>query len=109
MLRSQTGNRTLTTLRLAVLGLAICVALLAAVGCGGSGEKGGDEDGGSGSGEAGATGAPPVDWTLFGRIPARTHYLAAAAHFNPPLRREWSFNTRGLIEFPPAVHDGIAY
>ncbi len=28
---------------------------------------------------------------------------------DPPLREAWSINTHGLIEFPPAVADGVAY
>lgn len=50
-----------------------------------------------------------VDWQLFGREPSRTHYLPAPESLNPPLKLLWSFNDRALIEFPPAVHDGVAY
>jgi outer membrane protein assembly factor BamB len=28
---------------------------------------------------------------------------------DPPLRQAWSINTHALIEFPPAIHDGVAY
>lgn len=78
-----------------------CLALLGAGGCGGDEEAANDG--------VRRAGPPPVDWTLFGRIPARTHYLPAPERFNPPLKPVWSFNTRGLIEFPPAVHRGVAY
>ena len=27
----------------------------------------------------------------------------------PPLKQAWSINTHALIEFPPAIHDGVAY
>ena len=91
--------------RLLILVLAACAVLVAAGGCGDGEGGGGDIESRIGT----SAGPPPVDWTLFGRIPARTHYLAAPERFNPPLRRVWSFNTRGLIEFPPAVHRGIAY
>ena len=51
-----------------------------------------------------------VDWPLFGRVPERTHYLPAEKGLlEPPLKQAWSINTHALIEFPPAVHDGVAY
>jgi outer membrane protein assembly factor BamB len=57
-----------------------------------------------------ASGSSYVDWPLFGRIPERTHYLPAQERaLDPPLRQAWSINTHALIEFPPAVHDGVAY
>ena len=100
MIAPPNETSALPRLRPSILALTACIALLAAAGCGaGKGDGGGET----------AAGPPPVDWPLFGRIPARTHYLAAPERFNPPLKRVWSFNTRGLIEFPPAVHDGIAY
>ena len=78
--------------------LAILVAL---AGCGGSG---------GGGGESASSDAPFVDWPLFGRIPERTHYLAGERRvLNPPLREAWSVNTHALIEFPPALADGVAY
>jgi outer membrane protein assembly factor BamB len=74
---------------------------------------------GCGSGDSGTTaasdGSAPssagyVDWPMFGRVPARTHYLAAEERaLDPPLKQAWSINTHALIEFPPAVHDGVAY
>ena len=70
-----------------------------------------DSDGDSASGaESAATGSAYVNWPLFGRVPARTHYLPAEeAALDPPLREAWSINTHALIEFPPAIHGGIAY
>jgi hypothetical protein len=67
---------------------------------------------GGGSSEAGAfsTGGGYVDWPVFGRVPERTHYLPAHKRvLDPPLREAWSINTHALIEFPPAVADGVAY
>jgi outer membrane protein assembly factor BamB len=83
------------------IGVASLVALaLAAGGCGGDGGGGGD------SSEDGAL----VDWPVFGRVPERIHYLPAERRaLDPPLREAWSINTHGLIEFPPAVADGVAY
>lgn len=48
-------------------------------------------------------------WPYFGRVLQRTHYLPAPDELNPPLKQEWSFSDRALIEFPPALNDGIAY
>jgi outer membrane protein assembly factor BamB len=88
-------------------GLAGACLLLAMVlvGCGGSGDS---STGGSGSGSESSSGY--VDWPQFGRVPARTHYLPAHERaLDPPLKQAWSINTHALIEFPPAVHDGVAY
>lgn len=80
---------------------ALCVAALG--GCGG-GDPG--EDSSAGPVEI----APgPDNWPYFGRIPPRTHYLEAPDQLNPPLKRLWSFSDRVLIEFPPALYDGVAY
>jgi len=49
------------------------------------------------------------DWLRFGRMEQRTHYLPAPDDLNPPVSQEWSFSDRVLIEFPPALHDGIVY
>ncbi len=88
----------------AAISLALILALLAA-GCGNSDEG---ETGASASEVA--TGSDYTDWPLFGRVPQRTHYLAADQKaLDPPLKEDWSINTHALIEFPPAVHDGVAY
>jgi outer membrane protein assembly factor BamB len=51
-----------------------------------------------------------VGWPLFGRVPERTHYLPSNERaLDPPLKQAWSINTHALIEFPPAIHDGVAY
>lgn len=83
--------------------LAVLVALIGFAGCGSADSSSGD-----------ASGSPSesgyVDWPLFGRIPERTHYLPARKRaLDPPLREAWSISTHGLIEFPPAIHDGVAY
>lgn len=63
-----------------------------------------EEDRGGGS-------APSlIDWPMFGRVPERTHYLPDEGRdLDPPLKEAWSVNTHGLIEFPPAVANGVAY
>jgi outer membrane protein assembly factor BamB len=70
--------------------------------------------GSGGSGAASASGGPGssgyVDWPQFGRVPARTHYLPEEKRaLDPPLKQAWSINTHALIEFPPAIHAGVAY
>jgi outer membrane protein assembly factor BamB len=46
-------------------------------------------------------------------VPERTHYLpddpADRIDLDPPLKQAWSINTHALIEFPPAIHQGVAY
>jgi outer membrane protein assembly factor BamB len=78
------------------------LALLAAVllsGCGSSG-----------SADSASDNASLVDWPLFGRVPERTHYLPdEGRELDPPLREAWSINTHALIEFPPAIANGVAY
>ncbi|HET9592681.1 MAG TPA: PQQ-binding-like beta-propeller repeat protein [Solirubrobacterales bacterium] len=91
-------------LRSLTAGVAL-VLLLALAGCGSGGSDSSDSWGGSGSNSVGY-----VDWPLFGRVPARTHYLPAEKRaLDPPLKQAWSVNTHALIEFPPAIHDGVAY
>jgi hypothetical protein len=105
MLASKSGRvefvslwETKATLGILIAGLAVVFAL---AGCGGG------DDAAQGPGGAEATGGSYVDWPLFGRIPARTHYLSAEGKaLDPPLKQAWSVNTHALIEFPPAIHDG---
>jgi outer membrane protein assembly factor BamB len=90
--------------RATLLCLTAVACGLALGACGDSGE------GTEGGGQAAARKAPLVDWPLFGRIPERTHYLAATRRdLDPPLREAWRINTHALIEFPPAVAHGVAY
>jgi outer membrane protein assembly factor BamB len=43
-------------------------------------------------------------------VPERTHYLPSRSRtLDPPLREAWSISTHALIEFPPAVANGVAY
>lgn len=82
--------------------LALVAGLLALAGCSSS------DDGGT---SASSSGTGLVPWPLFGRVPERTHYLPAPPRraLDPPLREAWSISTHALIEFPPAVADGVAY
>jgi outer membrane protein assembly factor BamB len=92
-------NPPLKPLTLSIL-VAACLGL---AGCGGDGQTLANRS--AADGEAGL-----VAWPLFGRVPERTHYLPAqAGSLDPPLREAWSINTHALIEFPPAVADGVAY
>jgi outer membrane protein assembly factor BamB len=92
-----------TRLRRALAVLLSAAALLGVLGgCGDSH----DESASSSSSSQAAL----VSWPLFGRVPERTHYLPAHQRFlDPPLKEAWSINTHALIEFPPAVADGVAY
>ncbi len=86
----------------ATLPLLLTLLALGIAGCGGG-------DSATGAGGPAATGGSYVDWPLFGRVPARTHYLPAEEKaLDPPLKQAWSVNTHALIEFPPAV-DGRLY
>ena len=102
----QSGISRRPVLIAGVLALALCAALLG--GCGGKSE---DSASSGGSRSQADSGQPSlVDWPLFGRVPARTHYLPAEKQaLDPPLKEAWSINTHALIEFPPAIHDGVAY
>jgi outer membrane protein assembly factor BamB len=107
-MRSNRPRRLCPVIVAAFLAVLPLVAVLAFAGCGSS-----DRD------AARAARAPRaakegserlVDWPLFGRVPERTHYLPASARdLDPPLKQAWSINTHALIEFPPAVHGGVAY
>jgi outer membrane protein assembly factor BamB len=81
------------------------LAALAFVGCGGSGGGSEGEDVTVSTSNAGS-----VNWPFFGRVPERTHYLPAEAGLlDPPLKPVWQINTHALIEFPPAIANGVAY
>jgi outer membrane protein assembly factor BamB len=109
----------------ALLALAAFLALLIA-GCGGGGSSSaaGTSGGSSSSSTSAGNGSETspsialepgfVDWPFFGRVPQRTHYLPIAQGaidrpLDPPLKVAWTVNTHGLIEFPPAIADGVAY
>ncbi len=102
--------------------LLACGALLGALGVlAGCGSGGSGTTGGSGAGEGSeGKGIPALtlqpgfqDWPYFGRVPERTHYMPDNRVDNvvldPPLKQAWSINTHALIEFPPAIHRGVAY
>lgn len=90
--------------------MAACLALALVLAASGLVVRGGSH-GAEGEGAIATKGdAGYVDWPLFGRVPERTHYLPAESKLlNPPLKQAWSINTHALIEFPPAIHDGVAY
>jgi outer membrane protein assembly factor BamB len=53
---------------------------------------------------------PTASWPFFGRVPQRTHYLGGPIEdLDPPFNVLWHINTHALIEFPPAIADGVAY
>ena len=91
------------------IALACLMLVLAAIPLGGCGS--GDSAGSEGENvTATKSDAGYVDWPLFGRVPERTHYLPAEGQLlDPPLKQAWQINTHALIEFPPAIHGGVAY
>jgi outer membrane protein assembly factor BamB len=95
--------RTGTARLLAIACLLPALGAVAGAGCGGS----------AGDGEKSEPASKPsgyVAWPLFGRVPERTHYLPAHRRaLDPPLREAWSIDTHALIEFPPAIANGVAY
>jgi outer membrane protein assembly factor BamB len=96
LMRSSQGR-----LHVSLLAVVACLSVLA--GCGGSGSNGG-------ASASSPAQAALISWPLFGRVPERTHYLPAKERFlDPPLEEAWSINTHALIEFPPAIADGVAY
>jgi outer membrane protein assembly factor BamB len=85
--------------------LLLALAALALAGCGSSSDPSEGEDETVSRSNAGY-----VSWPLFGRVPERTHYLPAEAGLlDPPLKQAWEINTHALIEFPPAIANGVAY
>jgi outer membrane protein assembly factor BamB len=109
----------------ALLALVAVISLLVAA-CGGGGSSSSGGGSSASTAVAGSTAGGPsttpamtlephyIDWPFFGRIPQRTHYLPADLGsidrpLDPPLKQAWSINTHGLLEFPPAIGDGVAY
>jgi outer membrane protein assembly factor BamB len=105
-----------------IAALLALAALLTA--CGGGGSSSSDTApfaGTSGAPGNGSETTPSIelepgflDWPFFGRTPQRTHYLPTSQGMidrplDPPLKVAWTVNTHGLLEFPPAIADGVAY
>jgi outer membrane protein assembly factor BamB len=102
--------RTIPARLSALAVLALALGLVALGGCGGSsGETERNESTGKATGPTGRV-TYHVAWPLFGRLPERTHYLPVRNRaLDPPLRQAWSIDTHALIEFPPAIANGVAY
>lgn len=107
MMRVQFSSAAFRRSLLPLLALTVSVSLLP--GCGGSNEDGQSTPSSDSPSASSAPGS--VDWPYFGRVPQRTHYLPASGErpLDPPLREAWSINTHALIEFPPAIANGVAY
>jgi outer membrane protein assembly factor BamB len=100
-------------LGVAVLGALAALAVLLS-GCGAGGSNSSDGSGGEPSEIPALLETPGFqDWPYFGRVPERTHYMPDnkidRIDLDPPLKQAWSLNTHALIEFPPAIHQGVAY
>jgi outer membrane protein assembly factor BamB len=85
-----------------LLATGLAAGALSAVGCG----SGGDGDAVQ-VGNTHVSGGPSADWPVFGRVTERTHSLTDAP--NPPFRQVWQLYDRVLIEFPPALANGVLY
>src|SRR5204863_9224962 len=55
-----------------------------------------------------STGAAARDWPMYGRTPARAR-ADGASPLVPPYRVVWTFHAGSLLEFPPALVDGLLY
>jgi outer membrane protein assembly factor BamB len=92
--------------RLWALAVPAALALtLAGAGCGGSGDSTTPE---AKSKQAAEEAAGNGDWSFFGRVAARTHSLPAKG-LDPPLKEVWTYDDGVLLEFPPALADGVLY
>jgi outer membrane protein assembly factor BamB len=78
---------------------------LAGAGCGGSGDS---TTPGAKSKQAAEEAARNGDWAFFGRVATRTHSLSAKG-LDPPLKEVWAYDDGVLLEFPPALADGVLY
>ncbi|HEY2055234.1 MAG TPA: PQQ-binding-like beta-propeller repeat protein [Solirubrobacterales bacterium] len=110
--------------------MAVLALLIAGCGGGGSSSSSGSGGGSSSTGPTASGGSTTtegpakvpamglepafVNWPFFGRTPQRTHYLPDEERtldrsLDPPMKPAWTVDTHALIEFPPAVFDGVAY
>jgi hypothetical protein len=81
----------------------LLVAALGITGCGSDGDDDGSDQSKSAKEASGG-----VNWPLFGREPARTHFLPGK-DLDPPFNEEWSYDDAVLLEFPPALANGVLY
>lgn len=89
----------------------VAAASLTLAACGGDDSSGTVPNGYAGDSNTNSKGLSTGtgNWLRFGRLEQRTHYLPAPDELNPPVKQEWSFSDRVLIEFPPALHDGTVF
>lgn len=88
--------------------LAMLAAALPAAGCGSSDSDDKTKPSAAGVKQAADESAGNGDWPLFGRINTRTHYLRGKG-LDPPLKESWAFQEGVLLEYPPALNDGVLY
>ena len=89
--------------RARLLAALVAATVLAASGCDGSGDS---DNSGASLGEPGKRSL--TEWPMFGRVPARTHFLAADG-LDPPLKQVWEFDDPTLLEFPPVLVEERLY
>jgi len=83
----------------------VAIAALLAAGCGSSAKHTAPAPA-----KPAAPAAPavtPVDWPIYGLTPDHHRYLDADVR--PPFHPRWTFNSNGLLEFPPAIAGNAVY
>lgn len=81
---------------------AVLALALAAAGCGSS------DDDTPKQRQASKEASGEINWPLFGREPVRNHFLGGK-DLDPPFKELWSYDDAVLLEFPPALADGVLY
>jgi outer membrane protein assembly factor BamB len=92
-----------------VLTCALLAISLPLAGCGSSDDDSGEETkkGAEGHQQASDESQELEDWPMFGRIKPRTQHLKGK--LEPPFEEAWAFQAGVLLEFPPALQDGVLY
>ena len=87
-----------------IVAVFAAAAALATSGCGRSEKRTVSR---SSSSRTTAPARPTIDWPIYGLTPDHHRYLPVS--IPPPYRIRWTFNSSGLLEFPPAISNGVLY
>lgn len=94
---------------LLIAALVVTVGALTLAACGKSSSSADDtKQGAAGVEQASSDSPQAVDWPFFGRVETRTQYLGGK-DLDPPLKEVWADTEGVLLEYPPALHDGVLY